>query len=348
LLLLFGTTKAIAQIAMPDTVCIGISRIYKVNSGTTPSTYTWKIDGLTQGSTKNDISITWANAGVHLLTVQEHTINGCDGDIKSGLVFVIPQPVANAGPDAIVCFGNSLRLTGSGGDLYQWFPSTYLSNPLMANPVVTIPVAGTYKYILSVSTFNGCKSLNSDTVSVTILPIAKVFAGNDTTVTINQPLQLNAIDVNNSRFVNYTWSPSAGLNNSFIKNPVAVFTNTAGNNGTTYTITARTADGCEAKDDINIKVFIKPELYVPTAFTPNGDGLNDFVLVIPVGIKELKYFSIYNRWGELVFSTKNALIGWDGIYNGKQQDGHVFVWMAEGVDYNGNIISKKGTLALLR
>jgi gliding motility-associated-like protein len=345
LLLLLSSRYSLAQIAMPDTVCVGVTRIYKVNDATAPSTYTWKIDGITQSSIRNDISITWNTPGVFQLTVQEHANNGCDGDIRSGTVYVNPLPVANAGPDAVVCFGSTVRLNGSGGDIYQWSPSTYLSSATVANPVAKIPFAGTYKYVLNVSSVYGCKSVNSDTVSFTVLPAVKVFAGRDTFVTVNQPLQLNAVDLNNSHFTGYTWSPSFGLNNSGIKNPVAVL-NSLG--ATSYIVTARTAEGCEDKDDIKITVFAKADLYVPTAFTPNGDGLNDFAVVIPVGIRELKYFNIFNRWGELVFSTKNSLIGWNGTYKGKEQDGNVFVWSAEGIDYNGNIIRKKGTVTLIR
>jgi gliding motility-associated-like protein len=348
LMLLFSATQTMAQIAMPDTVCIGTNRTYRVNDPSVPSTYTWKIDGVTQGSIKNDISIAWNTPGKFLLTVQEHANNGCDGDIRSGLIYVMPLPVANAGPDVIVCFGNTIRLNGSGGDLYRWSPSTYLSNAAIANPLVTIPAAGIYKYVLNVSNNSGCKSLKGDTVSVTILPPVKIFAGNDTIVTINQPVQLNAHDINNSGFLRYLWSPSFGLNNNSIKNPVALFNNVSSNNGITYIVKARTADGCEAKDDINIKVFLKPDLYVPTGFTPNGDGLNDFAVVIPAGIKELKYFSIYNRWGELVFTTKDYTKGWNGIYKGIPQDGNAFVWIAMGIDYNGNTISRKGTVTLIR
>jgi gliding motility-associated-like protein len=264
------------------------------------------------------------------------------------LVYVNLPSVAHAGTDAVICFGNSIRLNGSGGAFYQWSPSTWLSNPAIANPIVSIPVAGTYNYILNVTTNNGCKSLKSDTVSITILPQVKVFAGRDTSISINQPLQLNAIDINNSGFINYTWSPAFGLNSSSVKNPVATYNNVLGNNGITYIVTARTVDGCMAKDDITVKVFLKPEIYVPTGFTPNGDGLNDFAVVIPVGIKEFKYFSIYNRWGELVFRTTQSSAGWNGIYKGQLQDGNAFVWEAEGIDYNGNIIMRKGTVVLIR
>lgn len=342
-MLLFSLMQVNAQIAMPDTVCIGTTRLYHVNDATIPSTYTWKIDGVLQTATRNEISITWNSTGIFLVTVQEHTTNGCDGDIRSGWVYVNPPPIANAGPDATICFGTTIRLNGSGGNIYQWSPSTWLSSSVIANPIANIPVAGTYNYLLNVSSTKGCKSLTSDTVKITVLAPVKVFAGNDTSVTINQPLQLNAVDISNRGIISYKWSPSFGLNNPFIANPVAIL-----DRSTTYIVTAATAEGCEGSDDIIVKVFLKPELHVPTGFTPNGDGLNDVLKVIPVGIKELKYFSIYSRWGEMVFTTKNAEIGWNGIFKGKEQSSYVFVWEAEGIDYNGNIIFRKGTVTLIR
>jgi hypothetical protein len=108
-------------------------------------------------------------------------------------VHVIPPPVPDAGLDVIVCFGNTIRLNGSGGSIYQWSPPTWLSNTTVANPIVSIPVAGTYNYVLNVSTINGCRSIKGDTVSVTILPQVKVFAGRDTSISINQPLYMVAI-----------------------------------------------------------------------------------------------------------------------------------------------------------
>jgi gliding motility-associated-like protein len=347
LMLLFSFKQAAAQVAMPDTVCIGSSRIYKVNDATTPSTYTWKIDGAVQTSTRNELNVTWNIPGTYQLTVQEHANNGCDGDIRSGTVYVNPLPIANAGPDAIVCFGNTLRLNGSGGTLYQWSPPIYLSNPAIANPIVQIPVPGVYKYVLNVSS-NGCKSLKGDTISVTMLPSVKVFAGNDTSISINQQLQLNAVDVSNTGFINYNWSPSFAISNSGIKNPVFSFNTVTNNNGLTYTVTATSPEGCKATDNITIKVFEKPDLFVPSAFTPNNDGLNDFAVVVPVGIKELKYFKIFNRWGIEMFSTTDYRKGWNGLSKGKEQPSSVFVFQAMGVDYNGNTIFKKGTVTLIR
>jgi gliding motility-associated-like protein len=176
-----------------------------------------------------------------------------------------------------------------------------------------------------------------------MLPPVSVFAGNDTLITINQPLQLNAIDVNNSGFINYTWSPSFGLNNALIKDPVAIL-----NNNITYTVTAKTAEGCTAKDDIAIKVFAAPEIYVPNAFTPNKDGVNDLLRPILTGIKELKYFAVYNRYGQQIYITTVPGQGWNGLVKGEMQNTGAFVWIAEAVDYKGNILKRNGIALLVK
>ena len=90
-LLLFGVSQASAQMAMPDHVCIGTTKKYSVNDATVPSTYTWKIDGVTQTTTTNEITITWNTVGQFLITVQERSADGCDGDIQSGIVYVYPN-----------------------------------------------------------------------------------------------------------------------------------------------------------------------------------------------------------------------------------------------------------------
>ena len=110
--------------------------------------------------------------------------------------------------------------------------------------------------------------------------------------------------------------------------------------------------GC--KDTVIKTIKVDPDfhVYVPNAFTPGGDGKNDVFRPIAIGIKQIDYFRVYNRWGVLVYSSaKNAnmrTIGWDGRYKGKPQDSAVFVWMAGGVDYLNNKIAKKGTVTLLR
>ncbi len=341
MLLLFGFTKAVAQNAMPDTVCVGSARVYQVNYGTALSTYTWKIEGVIQATTSNTMSATWNTTGAFTVTVQEHSASGCDGDVRAGLVYVQPEPRANAGRDTIICFGKSVHLNGGGGTVYAWSPATYLSDSSIADPIATIPAAGSYNYILNITNNNVCKSSVSDTILITVLPQAKVFAGNDTLIGLNQPLQLHATDVNNTGFTNYTWLPASGLNDWLIQNPVAMI-----NNDATYLVTASTANGCEARDAINIRISRVAEIYVPSAFAPNG--INNLLHAIPVGIREFRYFAIYNRYGELVFKTSNPAEGWNGKYKGVAQNSAGFVWIAEGVSYNNITITRKGNVVLVR
>ena len=73
-----------------------------------------------------------------------------------------------------------------------------------------------------------------------------------------------------------------------------------------YTLTVTTAEGCTDTDDIAITVFKESRVYVPSGFSPNGDGRNDRIMPYLVGIRSLDYFQVYNRWGQLVFQTKAA------------------------------------------
>ncbi|MBK8607068.1 MAG: gliding motility-associated C-terminal domain-containing protein [Chitinophagaceae bacterium] len=84
-----------------------------------------------------------------------------------------------------------------------------------------------------------------------------------------------------------------------------------------------------------------------TAFTPNGDGRNDRFLPVPVGIKSLNYFRVFNRWGQLLFQTKTLHDGWDGKLQGAQQATGVYVWMIEAITNQNKIITKKGTVTLI-
>jgi len=257
-------------------------------------------------------------------------------------VLVNPRPIANAGPDQTICNRQSFQLNGNGGVAYQWSPATYLNNPNIQNPIANSPTQ-TITYTLHVTDNKGCTSALTDAVTITIRPPVKVFAGNDTAAVNGQPLQLTAIDLNNSGLSQFTWAPVTGLNNPFITNPIAFPPNDI-----RYIITATTPEGCIGRDDIYVKVYRRADIYVPTAFTPNDDHLNDFAVAIPVGIKTFRYFTIFNRWGQIVFTTSDYRKGWDGKLSGQLQSSATFAWIAEGIDYKGTLIQKKGLVTLIR
>jgi len=171
----------------------------------------------------------------------------------------------------------------------------------------------------------------------------KVFAGDDTTVVIGQPIQLSAVDVDTSGFTSYVWSPPQGLSDPNIANPTAVVTGDI-----TYTVVATTTSGCSATAKIVIGAATTAGIIVPNAFTPNNDGHNDILKINAFGIRSLKYFRIYNRWGQLVFATSQADAGWDGSIGGQPAATGAYVWVAAGVDYTGRPVEGRGTVILIR
>jgi gliding motility-associated-like protein len=97
-----------------------------------------------------------------------------------------------------------------------------------------------------------------------------------------------------------------------------------------------------------VYLYQPPEVWVPNAFTVNNDKLNDFLVPLPVGIQQFDFFKVYNRFGQLVFSTVEVGKGWDGKIGGKEQSSATFVWYVQGTDYKGVKIFKKGTSTLIK
>lgn len=257
------------------------------------------------------------------------------------LVSTVDYPVAAAGNDTMICFNTSATLHGfTDGSSFAWSPQTGLQNP--ASLTTAAYPGKTASYILTAYDTKGCPKPGVDTVTVTVLPILKAYAGKDTAVVINQPLQLNA-----TGGVRYEWQPPASLSNAGISNPVALYT--MPDEGIRYTVFVYNEAGCVDTASLTVKVFAtSPTVFVPTGFTPNGDGRNDILKPIAAGMQRVELFNVYNRWGQLVFRTSVNGKGWDGTVNGKQQGAGTFVWMVKAVDYTGKPYMKKGTVVLIR
>ena len=248
----------------------------------------------------------------------------------------IPYPAANAGVDTTVCFGDTARLAGSMvGTTFNWTPTTALINTTTLQPTA-FPRATT-AYTLSVFDTLGCPKPGFDVVVVNVQAKIFPFSGNDTNIVVGQPLQLQGKGADL-----FEWWPPTGLNNNSIANPVATL-----QNDQTYIMRAYSEEGCFAFDTINVRVFkTMPDIFVPTGFAP--DGRNRVLRPIPVGISQFEYFRVYNRWGQLVFETKEAGRGWDGTIGGKPQDSGTYAWMVSGRDFTGKLVQKKGTSVLVR
>ncbi len=271
-------------------------------------------------------------------------------DRDSVTLFTFPYPTVTVSNDTSICLGQNVQISGTfTGDTFTWSPSNSLSDGTILNPVASPDF--TTKYLLTANYLSGCLKPVTDTVEVEVIQPFSVFAGRDTSVVIGQPLQLQAL-ASNSINKNYAWTsiPTTGtqfLNNTNIANPIATFSPLF--DSVKYIVRAYTKEDCFAKDTVKITIYkTAPDLFVPDAFTPNADGKNDIIKPIPVGITKLNYFNIYNRWGAMLFTTSEINKGWDGRVNGKIQNSGTFIYTVEGVDYLGKIITKKGTVVLIR
>lgn len=316
------------------TVCEG--QELRLNGATNGQRYSWT----PASSLSNSLVLTpLAKPTVTTSYILSTTMGTCTAS-DTVVVNVKPAPIAHAGKDTVICEGQQVTLHGAGGTAYMWSPSVGLSNTSLPNPVFSPAAKGSYVFSLHVKDNEGCKSVLPAHVKVSVVsPV--VDAGNDTAILANEPFQLQAKDPGNQGFTRYSWSPATGISNPNIANPVLTT-----DKETMYTLTAEAPNGCLATDTIVVKVYTGIYIYVPNAFTPNNDGRNDLLKAFPVGIRQFKRFSIYNRWGQLVFQSNDAGKGWNGKLNGVLQSG-VFVWIAEGLDFNGNLIRRKGTTAIV-
>ncbi len=143
----------------------------------------------------------------------------------------------------------------------------------------------------------------------------------------------------------YEWAPANSLNNAAVANPVARPQETI-----TYTVTAYNSLGCSSQD--SIKVFFNKigsaEIYLPNAFSPNGDGRNDVFRLISIGGNTLKVFSVFNRWGELIYTTNDISRGWDGTFKGKFQEPGAYYWYLKAWNPCDGDVFKKGNVILVK
>jgi gliding motility-associated-like protein len=254
------------------------------------------------------------------------------------------KPVPYAGNDTAICNKTTATLHGtalnlSGGVSYSWAPAANLSTPNAASTQASPD--STTQYFLTVTDNYGCNFSVTDSMWVKIQSPVNAFAGNDTNAILGRPHQLMA--TGGGAGAGFLWSPAGPLNNPFIANPLATLFN-----DTYFSVLVTDSLGCRETDNVFVKVYEGPMYYLPNAFTPNGDGLNDIFRPTPVGIRSTDYFRVFNRFGQLMFETRQWMQGWDGTFNGKPATSGTYVWMIKGIDKNGAVVEMKGTVILLR
>ena len=308
-------------------------------SSTLISQWQWTFDGADFSNEQNP-DFTQLSAGVHTITLTqtdnikcntndasssftvnplpEITFQTNDGCTKAPIIFVGQQT------DHLTTISNWLWSFGDGDSSNQ------------KNTQHIFMIEGNHSVQLNAEDLRGCVGKSSEIVFTNA---AHANAGKDTVALTNTEFQLHG-----SGGSQYNWWPPTGLNDPYSPNPIGTLTS----GDLRYLLTVTTPEGCKDTASINVSVIKNTAIFVPTAFTPNNDRLNDVIQPYLVGIKTLYYFTIYNRWGQQVFSTDQMNNGWDGKFNGRIIGNSNYVWVLKALDVTGKVYNLKGTFVLIK
>lgn len=312
----------------PDVVsCKDTSLLLSAGDGFV--SYTWQ-DGST-GST-----FTVNTPGNYFVSAQN--LCGLQLTDTVQLIKSLVTPFSVSPLSVTVCKGDSVQFKADGGSLYSWLPAANFSNPGSASSKALINNTEDFSVYISDPL---CQRDTTVIIPVVATPNANITVSKTNDVNCGDD---SAILIANGG-ISYTWSPNLYIaRNSGDKITVKPYINT------TYTVHGKDESGCFGVDSITVYFFKTGDqkLFMPTAFTPNGDGKNDVFRPTFIGPSANYDFSIYNRWGQLVFRSKVPGVGWDGTVNGIPQKGDIYVFYitAEG-GCNGKF-EQKGTFALIR
>jgi gliding motility-associated-like protein len=269
---------------------------------------------------------------------------GCSNSDSVNVLVIQPFSLAVL-PNDTICIGQSVRLAASGAALYNWFPSTGLDNPAIPNPLANPAITTKYRVI---GTDNNNCFRDTAYVNVAVGNYPVINLGQDKIASTGTQLQLTPSFINGPINI-WSWAPPTYLSCSDCEEPIATV-----ENNICYTVTGTNIFGCAATDTICIKAFCESaQVFIPNAFTPDGDGKNDILMVRATGIQLVKSFKIYNRWGQVVFDRANFIPndpknGWDGRVNGVMQPSEVYVYTCEVVCDNGTPFVYKGNVAIIK
>ena len=267
---------------------------------------------------------------------------GCRGDS----VFTLSEPLANsysaqAGPT--LCNGDqdgSLEVLVSASDTLRTFSYQLLDlTGVQPSPLFENLPSGLYEIIVTDDL--GCSDTLNPIQVVEPQNIAPFIA--DQYLNYGDTISLVLDSVWNGRDpFEYLWTPSFGLSCDDCSNPIATPYVTSD-----YTVLVTDSLGCTGSTDFTLFVDDPLDIYIPNAFTPNGDGQNDVFEVYGVGVSQVN-LSIYNRWGQAVFHAESSRPQWDGMYKGKMQPPGMYTYLVEVWFLGDHIVEQKGSVALIR
>ena len=252
------------------------------------------------------------------------SISASSSVICSGDTVIFTAAPVNGGPEPVYQWKINGTLTGENKD-------SFMTSSLGMNDTVTCLMTG--------SIACSVPALSNPT-TILVNPTPELFVGNDTVISPGQILQFHPVAT--GTISSWFWTPAIYLDNTSIPDPVFTPGVT-----TSYQLLVTDEAGCSASGKMTIVVY-RP-LKMPNAFTPNNDGLNDVFRIPASTPQKIKSFSVFNRWGGLIFHTSDSGTGWDGTFHGQPQSNDTYIWMIEYEDLLTNKTeTASGTVILIR
>ncbi|MEO8821427.1 MAG: gliding motility-associated C-terminal domain-containing protein, partial [Ginsengibacter sp.] len=310
--------------------CTGDTLFLKANDG---FQFSWKGPSGFSSNEQNPFIPVSTSADNGKYYVLSTSVKGCTSK-DSTVATLTTRPTINAGNDEEICEGNSIQLKSNGSNnitSYQWFPVAGLSNPKISNPIAS--PSETTLYILNAAN-NDCIVPDSVLVTVNKNPVAG--AGPNKVIINGQSATLDGTAGGTD--VNYLWTPDLDITGASSLAPVV---NPTINQ--TYVLNVFSKKGCKtATDSVNVKVY--QQLYVPNAFTPNGDGKNDTWVIETLQAYPGAVVTVFDRYGEKIFDNNGKNTSWNGTFKGKLQDAGAYVYV---IDLKNNTPVIKGVVYII-
>ncbi len=315
------------------------------------TSYSWNFgDG--NYSSQHSPSHTYYTPGIYTVSLSIVTSLGCsDTMTKQSLVTIHAGPKTDIIGDTLICINNTLKHTpqintpDTGPLQWQWVFPNGNHYTIQDPPEQHFNTAGDFT-VLSIAT-NAVGCSDTTTKNIHIKPLPTVSMPGVMTVQNGFPVKIPAQFSAGTQ--SWIWSPADGLDNFRIAQPMA-----DPHFNTIYQVYFTDQYGCSNRGQVEAIVICKnANLFIPNTFSPNGDGQNDVFYPRGKGLERVKMMRIFNRWGEIVFESRdfpvnNPAYGWNGRFKGGQPQADVYVYQAEVYCNNGEVIKLNGNIALLQ
>lgn len=320
-------TPTLSVTASPPSMCVGLSSV--LTAAGAPN-YTWSPGGALSAV---NLPATTANP----VQTTTYTVIGANGlcTASATVELVVVQTVTvQASKFGDVCLGQSTTIEAIGGTTYNWIPVIGISNANASS--TSVRPSATTIYTVTASAPGLCAS--TSTVEVKVNPLPHVYAGRDTTINIDETITLTGTGDVEVGFLSPTATPLiCNFCNAITVNPQET---------TCYVLKGENGYGCLDYDTVCVYVTKDFEVFIPNAFTPNADGYNDVFIPVGYGIATIR-LTVFDRWGEQIFTSNETSIGWDGSRKGRQCEQGVYVYKAEVKTMAGHTVQYVGHVTLL-